>query len=132
MDYEGKIERGRQRLRSLKQNKDKKRRTVSESGRLEVGNGIGRFCSWCRPKLHNRLVKRQLDKVYLTEELQVFQQVPKQVPKQVAKQVAKQVPKQVAKQVPEEMLIAIMPWTGYNGEDTLIFKKESINTGLKI
>ena len=58
MEFDQKYERGRQRIRSYKWNKDKQVRNVSEVGKIKLGNGTKGFCHYCRSKLYNRLTHR--------------------------------------------------------------------------
>lgn len=52
-----KLERSDRRSRSLLRSKQSRRkcRSGSEQGKHIIGNGCGKFCSFCHPTLRNRL-----------------------------------------------------------------------------
>lgn len=67
-----KLERGRGRQRSLTLSKKRrgKRRSGSEDGKLKIGNTrtVG-FCSYCRPSLANRILKKRLVDIHYKADL---------------------------------------------------------------
>jgi len=68
-----KYQRGRDRSNDIKLRKKKryKRRSCSSQGRFNIGNStsVGKYCSYCRLTLCNRLSKEKQIKSYLHDEL---------------------------------------------------------------